>query len=91
VRTYQRPLVALVALAVALMLVMKILATLRATAPTRSLPPGSPGRALGTGEPALELAGPARTPALAAPAVPAPRVTDPDMTARVVRAWMKDA
>lgn len=90
---YQRPLIALAGLLVALVVIMKILASFRAMAPRHVLPAPGRERALPSVESQSGLGSVQAAPALAAgPAeAPAPQVTDPDMTARVIRAWMKDA
>lgn len=91
VQNAQRPVVALFGLGVTLFLAMRILSAVQAPAGRRSLaaatgrgslPVGDTGREVGAGAAAPALAGPARP--------PSPAVADPEMTARVVRAWMKD-
>ncbi len=87
--TYQRPIVALLGLLVAFLLVGRVLRTLASVAPKSS---GKSGGALSTApatselsfrQPATQLS-PAEMPA-------APALADPAMTARVVRAWMKES
>lgn len=85
VRAAQRPVVALAGVAMAVFLALRLLGTLRlgsmgaATVQQISTPPED--RAL-----------PAAPPMIAsAPAEPVFELTDPSMTARVVRSWMKEA
>lgn len=89
-QTSQRPLVTLVGLALTLFIALKVLGSLQAGTASRLLAGGDARAALSHGDDVRAL-GAAGAPALAAPAPQvAPRLTDPQMTARVVRAWMKD-
>lgn len=95
VLTFQKPVVALAGLLVALMIATRVLASLKATGGTRmaaavagggttdALPRGD-DRHVERGADQQQLAAPPRPPA------PQVEVADPNMTARVVRAWMKD-
>ncbi|NJD20568.1 MAG: flagellar M-ring protein FliF [Gemmatimonadetes bacterium] len=92
---WQRPAIALFGLATALFLALRVLGTMRATAAVRTSPAGLLG-VPAHGPNALEphgsdarLSGSRVAGALEAAPAPA-IVADPDMTARVVRAWMKD-
>jgi flagellar M-ring protein FliF len=91
VRVNQKPIVTVVALAVTLFLALRVLGSIQAAAPMRSLAAGASTGMLGAGADARELAASAAAPVIIAPP-PATtvRLTDPNMTARVVRAWMKD-
>ncbi len=91
VQTIQRPLVAILGLAVTLFIALRLLSSLQAGAVVRGLAAGTGHAALGAGSVAGQF--PASTSSsamLASPHPAAPRVADPQMTARVVRAWMKD-
>ncbi len=94
---YQRPIVAVAGLIVALVLGMKVLSAV--TAATGSSPERRPA-VLAARPREEEIPAPRDAPQLpaSAPAVAAaqaapstPQVTDPGMTARVVRAWMKES
>lgn len=93
VQRSQRPVVALLGLAVTLFLALRILGSVQggAAASGRGLvTAGSLRMALAAGQEPGEL-GHGAAPAMVAPPRPAaPKVADPEMTARVVRAWMKD-
>ena len=89
---YQRPVVALFGLMTALFLALRVLGSMKAMTSAQAGRAVAPGRRPVLEEPAHEpelAAAAASAPALAAPA-PRVSVADPDMTARVVRAWMKD-
>lgn len=87
-----RPALGLLGLIFAFTLALKLLGSLKNLAPAsgnRSLPPGS--RAEGSLEGEQPMAAPQ---VLRSPVVQAPQrveIADPDMTARVVRAWMNEA
>lgn len=90
VQNSQRPVVALFGLGVTLFLAMRILSTVQAPAGRRALATAATTH-LAAGESPREVGAGMGAPALAAAARPqAPQVADPQMTARVVRAWMKD-
>ena len=81
----QRPVVALAGLGMAVFLALRILGTLRL---------GSVEAAVvhQISAPSVDPSLPPAPPMIAkAPVEPVFQVTDPDMTARVVRSWMKDA
>ncbi|MEQ8329953.1 MAG: flagellar basal-body MS-ring/collar protein FliF [Longimicrobiales bacterium] len=92
----QRPVVALAGLGMALFLTLRIVGALKAPVPTGgrrlaaagaadALPRETPRAELGAGQPAAESAAP--------PAAESnrPALADPEMTARVLRSWMKEA
>ncbi len=85
-----RPTIGLVGLVLAFMLGLRLLSSLKAAAPgggrRESLPAASPGR---DSPRSLPEAPEGRR--FAAPSAPKVELTDPDMTARVVRAWMTEA
>jgi flagellar M-ring protein FliF len=89
VQNSQRPVVALFGLGVTLFLAMRILSTVRAPAGRRALGAAGTGT-LASGESLREMAPGMGPPALAAARPQSTQVADPKMTARVVRAWMKD-
>lgn len=91
--TYQRPIVAIVGLIVALLLMSKVLGTLKSGTPSAER---SRAEALASAPRDVDLGAPQPAPALPAATAPArtasrPEVSDPAMTARVVRAWMKES
>ena len=83
----QKPVIALAGLGMAVFLALRILGLLRlgsiGAAPVQQIPPPPPP------EDHLLPAKTSRVPK--APPPPVFEITDPDMTARVVRSWMKDA
>jgi flagellar M-ring protein FliF len=92
--TFQKPVVALAGLLVALMITTKLLASLRSTSgarPAVALAGGGTSESLGRSD-SRHAGGSAAPPQIAAAVQPTPAATvsDPNMTARVVRAWMKD-
>ena len=93
VMTFQKPVVALVGLLVALMIAMKVLASLKTQGGPRmaaALPGGGTTDALGRHD-ARGVEGAGSPQQIGAPRpTPVATVADPNMTARVVRAWMKD-
>lgn len=90
---YQRPVIALFGLATALFLALRVLGSLKTLAPPPSgrVRSGEARAVLESGPADSEALAPQHAaPALAAPAPANIAVADPNMTARVVRAWMKD-
>lgn len=85
---FQKPVVALVGFIIALLLGTRVLGTIRTLTPPRpaAVPPAPVAGAM----PALEPPEPAPQAVLGTVASQAPMVSDPNMTARVVRAWLNE-
>ena len=57
----------------------------------QSLPPGEGGEGMGTGDPMMAMANPGGAPGNPMMGAGQPvKLTDPSMTARVVKAWMSE-
>ncbi|HSW31153.1 MAG TPA: flagellar basal-body MS-ring/collar protein FliF [Longimicrobiales bacterium] len=91
VQTTRRPALALLGLALTVFLALRVLSSVQVGAPQRALVAMGGPIAISGGDDRGELAANGAAPALAAPQrQPSPRLADPQMTARVVRAWMRD-
>ena len=86
---FQRPVVALIAIIIALVLSTRVLGTFKRLAPPRAVGGGALAAGPQVGD---ELRSADTAPqAMLAPAQPVgPQVTNPEMTARVVRSWMNE-
>ena len=97
-QTFSRPLIGLAGLITALILGMRLMTNIKETAPARTPAlAGAPGGAAGLPPGAAEAAAApveeaVATPAyVSAPQPPTVQIQDPAMTARVLKAWMKES
>ncbi len=90
-QTFSRPLIGLVGLIVALVLALRLMNTLKETAPARAPALAAPAAAGLPQAPVEEAVATPQPQYISEPQVPTVQLQNPAMTARVLKAWMKEA